>query len=99
MHSSNTRGNNHQNFRRNTLRCRAQLHNSCARVCEGGGHLKDILSKKRNSVKTIVGSVINYNVLKLLLITFSKMLFVFIIISLFLLDPVVKPVILFVFFI
>ena len=64
-----------------------------APVCEGGGHLKDIVLKKWNSVKTIVNTIIICNVLKLLLITFSKVS------SLYLLDPVVKPVILFVFFI
>ena len=40
--------------------------------------------------KTNLSAVVNRNVLKLLLISFSKMLFVFIINSLFLLDPVLQ---------
>ena len=55
---------------------------------EGGGHLKDIVHKKWNCVKKKLSNIVNYDVLKLVSITFSKMLFLFIISSLFLPQPV-----------
>jgi hypothetical protein len=51
---------------------------------EGGGHLKDIVHKKWNSVKKKLSTTLNCDVPKLVLITFSKMLFLLIINSLFL---------------
>jgi hypothetical protein len=56
-------------------------------IAEGGGHLKDIVHKKWNYVKKI-STIGNCDVLKLGSITFSKMLFLFIISSLFLPHPV-----------
>ena len=51
---------------------------------EGGGHLKDIVHKKWKYVKKKLSTIVNCDVLKLVSITFSKMLFLFIISSLFL---------------
>jgi len=51
---------------------------------EGGGHLKDIVHKKWNYVKKKLSTIVNRDVLKLVSTTFSKMLFLFIISSLFL---------------
>jgi len=61
---------------------------------EGGGHLKDIVHKKWNYVKKKkeLSTVVNRDVLKLVSITFSKMLFLFIISSLFLPHPVLMLV-------
>ena len=55
---------------------------------EDGGHLKDIVHKKWNYVKKKLSTIVNCDVLKLISITFSKMLFLFIISSLFLPQPV-----------
>jgi hypothetical protein len=55
---------------------------------EGGGHLKDMAHKKWNYVKTKLSTIVNCDVLKLVSITLSKMLFLFIISSLFLPHPV-----------
>ena len=44
---------------------------------EGGGHLKDIVHKKWNDVKKNLSTIVNCDVLKLVSITFSKMLFLF----------------------
>ena len=51
---------------------------------EGGGHLKDIVHKKLNYVNKKLSTIVNCDVLKLVSITLSKMLFLFIISSLFL---------------
>jgi len=55
---------------------------------KGGGHLNDIVHKKWNCVKKMLSTIVNRDVLKLVSITFSKMLFLFIISSLFLPHPV-----------
>jgi len=60
------------------------------RIEEGGGHLKDIVHKKWNYVKKKLSTIVNFDVLKLVSITFTKMLFLFIISSLFLQHPVNK---------
>ena len=60
-------------------------------IQEGGGHPKDIVHKKVQQCKTNLSTVGNYNMLKSSVITLSKMLFVFIISSLFLPDPVYWP--------
>jgi len=57
---------------------------------EGGGHLKDIVHKKWNYVKKKLSIIVNRDVLKLVSITFSKMLFLFISSSLFLPHSVFK---------
>ena len=51
---------------------------------EGGGHLKDTVHKKWHYVKKKLSTIVNCDVLKLVSITFSKMLFLFIISSWFL---------------
>ena len=62
---------------------------TCVHLCieEGGGHLKDIVHNKWNYVKS---TIVNCEVPKLVSITFSKMLFLFIINSLFLQQPVIS---------
>ena len=62
---------------------------TCVHLCieEGGDRLKDIVHKKWNYIKKL-STIVNCDVLKLVSITFGKMLFLFIISSLFLLHPV-----------
>ena len=55
---------------------------------DGGGHLKDIVYKEWNYRKKKLMTIVNCDVLKLISITFSKTLFLFIISSLFLRHPV-----------
>ena len=55
---------------------------------EGGGHLKDIVHKKWNYVKKNLSTTVNCDVLKLVSVAFSKMLFLFVISSLYLPHPV-----------
>jgi len=59
---------------------------TCVHLCteEGGGHLKDIVHKKFNYIKKKLSTIVDCDVLKLVSVTFSKMLFLFIISSLFL---------------
>jgi len=85
------KGRNRQIFRINTSSPYAHLHNSCAPVRWGGWWppkrqctQKEKLCKKKKTLSTIV----NCEVLKLVSITFIKMLFLFIISSLFLPHPV-----------
>jgi hypothetical protein len=84
---------NRQHFRRNTSRSDAQLLNLRAPVHAGG-----LWPPKRHCTQKVkqctrnLSRVANCNMLKLPLITFSKMLVVFIICSLFLPDPVYKNI-------
>jgi hypothetical protein len=79
---------NCQHFRRNTSSSFAQLLNSCAFVYSGGWWPpKRHGTQKVKQCTTNLSTVVICNVLKLSLITCSKMLFIFIISSLFLLDP------------
>jgi hypothetical protein len=57
-------------------------------IVEGGGHLTAILHKKWNYFLKKLSTTVNCNVVKLASITFSKILFLFIISSLFLPHPV-----------
>ena len=86
--TNNTRQ-NYQHFRRDAFRSYAQVLNSCAplhfrRWWSTKGHRTQKLKQGKNNLSTTV----NCNMLKLILITFSKMLIVFIISSLFLSHPV-----------
>jgi len=86
-------GKNRQTFRRNTSSHYAHLHNSYAPVHWGGWWpLKDIVHKKWNYVKKKLSTIVNCDVLKLVSITFNKMLFLFIISSVFLPHPVFTTV-------
>ena len=68
---------------------RAVMRNSCAPVNSGGWWPpRRHCTQKVKQCKTTLSALVNCNVLKLSLISFSKMLFVFIISSLFLPAPV-----------
>ena len=78
------------NIARETLQAVKRSFLTRVRLCidGGGGHLKDILHKKWNYVKKELSAIVNCDVLKLVSVTFSKKLFLFIISSLFLPHPV-----------
>jgi len=68
---------------------RIVMRNSCASLHSGGWWPpKRQCTQKAKQCKTTLSTLVNRNVLKLSLITFNKMLFMFIISSLFLRDPV-----------
>ena len=85
MHSKKIHGKKSPNFQKKHFQALMRTFITRVYLCieEGGGHLTDILLKKWNYVKKV-----NCDVLKLVSITFSKMLFLFIISSLFLPHPV-----------
>ena len=83
-------GRNCQTFRRNTSSHYAQLLNSCAPVHWGGWWppKRHCTQKVKLCKKKKLSTIVNCDVLKLVSVTFSKMLLLFIISSLFLAHPV-----------
>ena len=82
---------NHQYFRWNTSISYVQFLNSCAPVHSGGWWPpKRHCKQKVKQCETNLSTIVNCNVLKLSLSTLSKMLFIFIMSSLFLPYPVYR---------